>query len=232
MPKKPKSRFSSPFVIARRPIVPLTSFSPAVVRGIVRGLLSHICMIEKRKTLTTRWLQMAERRIMSHANGAMATIGARELSNGQDSAMTECLAIEAERMLGSLRSHTYFTLNADDAWILPVLTRTTALQQKDYDKVAFSRPYDEVDRKEQRAEWLHEEIPGLLKILVTWSTCLHPHCVGRTSCPSPPHQKLVNWAKTQSAAVLRNNLLGHFHGISPERVRRLLYDRPKPLSQS
>ncbi len=147
MPKKPKSRFSSPFEIARRPIIHVTSFSPAVLRGIVKGLLSHICLIEKRKPLTTRWLQMAERRIMSHASAAMAMIGTSERNNGQDSAMIESIAIEAERMLSSFRTHTFFTLNADDALILPALTRTTALQQKDYDKVTFSRPYDEVDRK-------------------------------------------------------------------------------------
>lgn len=228
MAKKPKSRFSSPFVIARRPIPPITSFSPPVLRGVVHGLLSHICLQKKGSILSNRWLQKAENKVMSTATATMGITASKELSDDQTSRLIESISNEVQRLLCETKLHTYRTLNADSDRILPALTRDEqASQQAVYDKLTLLRPYDEMDRKEHRVKWLKEEIPAILKVLQISSYCLHPVCAGRLECTPPPPDILEKWAETPDAGVLRNNILGHFHGISPQRVKRLLSDRPK-----
>jgi hypothetical protein len=124
--------------------------------------------------------------------------------------------------------HSYLTLNGDSDVILPALTRDCHLTDMNYEKLTFSCPYDETDREERRVEWLSAELPGILNALHERSCCLAPSCAARnTSLPSPELSAIQEWAKNGNAGELRNKILGHFHGISPDRVKRLLSEPPK-----
>jgi aminoglycoside phosphotransferase len=165
---------------------------------------------------------------MTYATAMMETIASKELTGDQTSRLIETICDEVQRMLREKNQHTYFTLNADTALILSALTRDqSASQHTVYDKVAFMRPYDEMDREEQRVAWLHEEIPAILKVLQARTVCLHPVCASRGECISPSPDTMLKWAHSPHAAALRNSILGHFHGLTSERVKRLLSDRPK-----
>lgn len=228
MAKKPKLPFSSPFVLARRPITLITSFSHPVLRGIVRGLLTHICLQKNGSIASNRWLQKVENKMMITATGTMAIFASKELSEDQTSRWIESISNEVQRLLHEPKLHTYRTLNADSGIILPALTRDDqASQQAVYDKLTWLRPYDEIDRQEHRFEWLKKEIPEILKALQIYSHCLHPVCIDRLKCTSPPPDILSEWAKTPNAGALRNNILGHFHGLTPKTVKRRLTACPK-----
>ena len=225
MSRKVDSQFVSPFSSDNGDQIPIQSFPPFILRGIVRGLLYQICLQHRGKELTIRWLDRAESRIMSIARGQMSHIADKQLTEDQTSWLRLNIEKEVQRIILEMGKHSYFTMKADSKFILAALTRGGgATQERVYDKLPFGLPYDQVARDYQRLEWLNAELPDILKCLDTYTFCLALKC--KRECGLPSQQTLSQWAARPDAGTLRNNILGHFHGFSPNTVRRLLSDSP------
>lgn len=83
---------------------------------------------------------------MSYAMATMKNLGVEELMEQQAARLVEVMCADVQRMLCEKKQHTYRTLNADSDRILLALTRDGQASQQVYDKLAFGRPYDEIDR--------------------------------------------------------------------------------------
>jgi|CXWL01.1.fsa_nt_gi hypothetical protein len=223
MPKKVKSRLGGS-IFSLEPAVSATSFAPFVVRGIVRGLLFHLCARQRGEDLNGPWRARAERRIMARAEAITLAPRKENPTEGDMAAVLQGISNGVEQILSESRRHTYFTLSQDSDLILSALTKDVT---GTYDQLTSERPYDEQDRKEQRIEWLQREVPSILKALDEYSGCLYPACVQRTACPAPSDATLCQWGRFPHAAELRNRILGHFHGLTPSRVKRLLNCSPR-----
>lgn len=209
----------------------VNGFPPWIIRGFVRGLLVHICMSSRsNKKLTTQWLSRAEHRLFTLAENFVRTQPG-QLPEQQLPDLSEYVSTEVHRILCEIKEHSYVVLNADSDLILPALSRhRLAAKEVLYDRPLFHpfyRPYDEIDRTEQRLAWLSRVMPEMLKALHDHSVCLVPDCVSRRNPPDMPTlDSLRRWAATPHAGALRDNILAHYHNISPARARRLLSNRP------
>jgi hypothetical protein len=179
-------------------IVPEQVPSP-LVKAIIHGLLSHLWSDKRRRT-KEMGIDQAKLEKMLFSS---IIVGNNNPSLISEERLFQIFESIVPQIFRSLTGHSSFLLVGQSDLIMKGLA-----------------PYAKLATYEKRVQWLTAEVPGFLGALKGWRPC--SECRGKGNTGIPDNEILRTWATTSNVGELRNNVIGHYHKLSPATVKRIL----------
>lgn len=208
MPRKPKIHILSPFdpkLLKREP--PLSLIPAPVVKGLVRGILSHLWRQERR---TTREVGISQE-AMELMLWEYAQLAAQPGGGLAEADLIKRMERDLPGVFAPLTGHSYFIFAAQSDLIIGNLDKC-------------SPPYSSLNEVGKRLVWIKENLADALAVLKLYRPCYE--CRMNTSLPSD--EVLLQWASTANVGELRDFLLAYFHNeLSTSTVKQILATKQK-----